>query len=421
MALIVGGILLRLTVLGASYGSNDMGSWERFAAIIKQHGLWETYRLLRGFNHPPLMGLLAAGLNEFATWSDIPFRVWWKLPPFFADLFAMRLLWIHFAPRGRLWAAASVATFSCNPISIAVTAFHGNTDSICAVLALYAALLHRRGRFAAAGVALAGAANVKVIALIFAPGYLLLCATPFLMLRFIGGFSLGCLPLGLALLVAPNFYTNVFGYDSQITRWGVSAWALHSQQTYPALYRFLAIEYRAAARGVVLGLTLVLAFLARRRRWSAARLGSVTMSSFLFLTPGFGVQYLVWLVPLLAAVSLRYSAWWAVSAGSFLLLTYDSFMTGEWPLRSVHRLPIGEPMGLLGLIAWVVLGVILYRELAQQCAEQFLRRVLQLEDARNEGDVLLQTSSTPEGGMATDVMAYVGAPQGRELGSPLGK
>jgi hypothetical protein len=402
-------------VIGASHGSNDMGTWARFAAFIERNGLWEAYRQLRGFNHPPLMGLMASALNALATWSDWPFRIWWKLPPLLADLCAMQLLWRHFTPRGGLWAAASVAAFSCNPISIAVTAFHGNTDSVCAVFALYAALLHGRGRFVAAGLALAGAANVKVIALIFAPGYLLLCATPLQSLRFFGGFALGCLPLALALLVAPDFYANVFGYDSQINRWGVSAWALHSQRTYPALHQFLTVEYRAAARSLILGVTLSLAFIGRRRRWSAVRIGTVTMASFLFLTPGFGVQYLVWIVPLLAAVSLRHSAWWAVSAGSFLLLTYDNFMTEEWPLRSIHRLPIEEPMGMLGLLAWVVIGMFLYEELAKGYAEQYLRRALQ-----PEGDRLLRPPIR-EGSMSGEAVAFGPAHPARDVEAPLAK
>jgi hypothetical protein len=372
LTLSVLGIISRLVVMSISYGSNDMRAWEQFATFINQNGLWQTYVQIEKFNHPPLMGLMAAALESFSAWSSIPFRLCWKVPPLMGDLFGMWLLWRHFAPRGGLWAMAFVAAFSCNPVSIAVTAFHGNTDSLLAVLALYAAILHRRGRLLGAGLALAAAVNVKVIALIFVPGYLLLCGSAPLALRFGAGMALGSVPILTALLKAPGaFPHNVFGYNSQIAPWGVDAWAMYSHARFPELYAFLTIQYRAVGKYVIAVLTLTLAILARLRSWDAVRLGAATMSLFLFVTPGFGVQYLVWLVPLLAGYSMRYSIWWGLLAGAFLVLTYQSFLVNEWPLRSLHFIILEEPffvprepMGTLGLLAWMVLGRYLYREVA---------------------------------------------------------
>jgi hypothetical protein len=366
LALALAGVALRVVVMAVSYGSNDMANWQLFAQRLVQDGLPLTYERIPRFNHPPLVALMAVATNELSTWSGIPFRLMWKLHELLADLFALWLLWRHFRPRGPLWAALAVAIFACNPVSIAVTAFHGNTDSLCAVLALYAALLYDRGKFIGAGLALAAAINVKVIALLLVPGGLLLAATPLLALRFALGLTFGALPIWIGLLELPGaFYRNVFGYASQVDAWGVNAWALRSRTVYPELYQLVTVEYRALGKAIIVGLTLALAALARHQRWSAVRLNAATIAMFLFLTPGFGVQYLVWLVPLLAAASLRYSIWWALLAGAFLVLTYHSFLTAEWPLTSLHGIPIREPMATLGLFAWALLGHYLYHELTQ--------------------------------------------------------
>jgi hypothetical protein len=365
LALTAAGVLGRVVVILISTGSNDMLTWTQFAWSIQQQGLWETYRSYPSFNHPPLMGLLADGLLQVQHLLRIQFRVLWKLPPLLADLCALRLLWGYYQPRGKLWAAAALALFSCNPISIAVTAFHGNTDSLCAVLMLYAALLHGRGKPLLAGLALAGAVNVKLIPLILVPGFLLLCADPRAGLRFLLGFALGCVPLLIALLMVPReFYDNVLHYNSQLDRWGLAAWGLEAEHEAPRVFQWLTVDYRQIGRGVILVAAVALAFLGRSARWDLARLGALVLAAFLFLAPGFGVQYLVWLVPLLAAVSLTYSVWWGALGGAFALLDYQSFLTGEWPLRSQHVPLIHHTVGWVGLGAWAVLGFFLCEALA---------------------------------------------------------
>ena len=365
-------MLARLVVIAVSNGSNDMVTWTEFASFIRQHGIWQAYRSIPEFNHPPLMGLLSAALLQLSLWSHIAFRVLWKLPPLVADLCALRLLWGYFMPRGKLWAAAAIALFSCNPISISVTAFHGNTDSLCAVLALYAALLHGRGKPLLAGLALAAAINVKLIPVILAPGFLFLCSNRRAALRFLVGFSLGCVPLAVACLVVPHeFYVNALRYNSELERWGLEAWGLEAESEYPRLFQLLTVKYRRIGGNVILVVATVLAALGRSARWDMVRVGAVVLAAFLFLAPGFGVQYLVWLVPLLAAASLRYSVWWGLFGGAFALLDYHSFLTDEWPLRSYHS-RINHTVGLVGLCAWAVLGIFLCREMVALLREQRL-------------------------------------------------
>lgn len=364
----VAGILVRLVVIAISNGSNDMRTWTSFAAHINAQGLWQTYRDIHYFNHPPLMGLLAAWLMKLSIWLHVPFPFFWKLPPLVADLCALRLLWGYFRPQSKLCAAASVALFSINPISITITAFHGNTDSICAVLCLYAAILHRRELPLFAGLALAAAINVKVFPLVMLPGFLLLYRNPWAAIRFLMGIGFGCLPLVVGCLVVPEFYGNTIRYNSQIDRWGLNAWALYAERVYPYFFSLITEKYRENGRFIILGVITIFALLGRSVRWDALRLGAISLSVLLFLAPGFGVQYMVWPVPLLAAVSLQYSVKWAIFGGSFTVLIYQSFLVKNywplrWPLRTEHNSYINEAVGLLGLCAWAVLGFFLYSQL----------------------------------------------------------
>lgn len=361
------GVLARLVVIAISSGSNDMRTWTEFASYINAHGLWQAYRDIEYFNHPPLMGLLGAGLMKLSVGLHVPFRLLWKLPPLVADVCALGLLRGCFQAKGKLWAAGAMALFSINPVSIAVTAYHGNTDSLCAVLCLYAALLHRRDLPLLAGLALAAAANVKVFPLVLAPGFLLLCRTPRAALRLLGGLGLGCLPLVVACLQVPHeFYTNTLHYNPQLDRWGLIAWAIDAQGKYPRFFRLLTHDYQEVGRFVIVLVAGLFALLGRSLRWDAVRVGALSLAAFLFLAPGFGVQYLVWPVPLLAAASLQYSAWWALFGGSFSVLVYQSFLVPkEWPLRSEHYEVINPTIGLVGLCGWAVLGFFMYSQVRE--------------------------------------------------------
>ena len=50
-------------------------------------------------------------------------------------------------------------------------------------------------------------------------------------------------------------------------------------------------------------------------RWNAYQLGGIGCALFLVLTPGFGVQYLIYVCPLLFAVSLGWAIGYATLAG----------------------------------------------------------------------------------------------------------
>lgn len=363
------GLALRVGLIICSHGSNDMVTWAYFADTIRDHGLWFAYENLPLFNHPPLMGWMASALRQLAQFIGLEFRIVYKLPMLGADLVSLVLLakiwtrqtWLPRATPRRVTILAALAIFSCNPISILVTAFHGNTDSLCAMFGLLAAYFHSRGRWSLAGLALAASVNVKIVGVMWAPALFFLCPKPKDAANLVAGFCAGMLPFALPMWFCPSaFIENVFQYNSSIDYWGIQVVTLKFYQQYPDI-AVAALAYRSTGRYVILAVIIACALWSRFRGFSAFQAAAASMGIFLIMTPGFGVQYLVWVVPVLAGASLVRSALWGATGGAFIGWVYYSYLIDVFPWRSFHNRPMDEPIWVVGVIAWfVLLGSVLY-------------------------------------------------------------
>ena len=352
---VVLGLLLRVVLIGISYGSNDMAAWTQFADGIRGNGIWELYRNDLRFNHPPLMGWMAAGLRTLALWTGIPFSILFKLPCLVGDGLVMVVLWRCWRESGHIVAAAAVALFSCNPVSILVTAHHGNTDSLVAAFGLFEAFAMSRHRYATAGFLVALAANVKIVGVLWAPGLFFLCYDRRAMSRFALGIALGMLPFVLPLLAAPaEFQRNVLSYASKPRNWGIHRLISDGHGRLGPVSVQLQRQFLAWGRYLVLGGVLSWAIFGRVVRLDPFRAAALAFAAFLTLAPGFAIQYLVWIVPVLAAASLGYSMRYALLCGLVALLDYGTWLTYEWPL-STHHLGIAIPASVIGLFVWATL------------------------------------------------------------------
>jgi hypothetical protein len=99
------------------------------------------------------------------------------------------------------------------------------------------------------------------------------------------------------------------------------------------------------------------AALVRRGRWDAYQLGAMAWAAFLLLTPGFGLQYAVFVVPLMLAADLRRGAVYGLVAGLYLLATYAGKWDGRLPLESLFAGGLPNPLPPpIGLVAWALLA-----------------------------------------------------------------
>jgi hypothetical protein len=350
-------LALRGWIVSRSTGSNDARTWGEFANYIGQHGLLATYRDIKDFNHPPLMGCfswLALQLSELthARFIDV-----FKAPVILGDVASGWLLWLIWRERGERKAARIAVLFSFNLISILVSAYHGNTDCVLASLCLASAYAYSREHWAWAGLALGAAINVKIVPLMLLPVFGLMLPSRRALLRF----GLGLAPCALPFLVViarigPVFYGNVFAYNSLPYEWGVPLLIASTQDTLPRLATWFRVHYVPNARFVILGAMLLIGVLQRwRRQLNAFEAGALALSSFLVLLPGFGIQYLAWVVPLLFAANPRVGLQFSAYGGVFAFLVYYLLWTGTRPWFSEFGPFFPSPSPLVGAFAWATL------------------------------------------------------------------
>jgi hypothetical protein len=361
MTLVALGVVLRVFLLGATAGSNDIFSWERFGRQINDWGVLAEYRNVPRFNHPPIMGLWAQLAVRIADSRSIPFGIVFKLLPVASDIVAIWLLW-RLAGRqgGELHAWRAAAIFATSLVSIVITGHHGNTDSVCAMLSLVAAILVADGsKPFVAGLALAAAINVKLIPIVLLPALAPLLADKRAAMRFGAGLGIGLVPfLPAVVLAADAFYRNAVAYQPRSGWWGIH-FLLTSLSDLPrvgAWFGLMDDRYTQVGRYVIMAASLALGFWARWFMRSAIETAALALAMFLLLAPALGMQYLVIVVPLLVLTDLRRAAVWSLVAGIFLIAVYLYYQHGWFPYRSRHHGPLPTSIRLVGLCAWLLLA-----------------------------------------------------------------
>ena len=147
---------------------------------------------------------------------------------------------------------------------------------------------------------------------------------------------------------------STLGYDSLTGIWGIG-YLLRSAVLFE--------PYSHYAKYLILLLSVAVAWLMNRPQTRIPLFDQfgITLFLFLFLTPGFGVQYLYWLTPW--AVTLGARSYWfhSLTAGAFLFTVYN-FWSGGMPWRFANSLAIG-PWGrrtqVLQVLAWISVGLVL--------------------------------------------------------------
>jgi hypothetical protein len=353
----------RVFVLLASEGTNDIRAWAFFADAILSNGLLETYRQHPLFNHPPVMGLFAAAILRLFPHDLRTFELLFKCLPFVADLAIAALVGRIAFERGssRASSIGVAVAYLWSPVAILIAAHHGNTDPLLAAICLLAAwMAEDRRRAFWSGLILGAAINVKLVAVLLVLPLLLHHRKPRPALFFLAGLSLGVLPfLPIFLHAWPEFYRNAIAYNSNLENWGIPFLLLQMAQLGPlhaaasaalAVYRLILGRFLIEAGAIVIGLA---------GSWvptlRAVDKAAMTLSLFLVLCPGFGVQYCIWPLPLLFASSLRHAIAYSIAGGVFLFVTYLHFWNGGLPAYSLFttRYPLGA--AIFGLLAWVVL------------------------------------------------------------------
>lgn len=366
---------LKLIVAARTYGTNDIRHWTDFVNGVASRGPVGVYGITfeRSFyNHPPVIGYFLQ-LVDFGRHHGVSIGFSIRSVASLADvgsaLLVFELLRRRRSLREASWAAALVAV---SPVLFIISGFHGNTDPIFVLftlLALY--LLADRDKPLAGGLSMGVAIGIKIVPVVAIPALLVLAFTkgrrP--LLRFGAGFlaAFGISWLPALIREGTPLREHVLGYAGS----GISQWGLIQIGHWfndPGWADFLTGSGRFP---VVMLCALVPAALVWRRPARAAEAVGLSLVSFLFLSPAFGCQYLVWAVAAAYLLNFGWATVYNLGAGLVLFKVYTRWSHGfPWNHANYWGLVGVELIG--ALLLWTCLGLL---------AVLGIRRILASPDA----------------------------------------
>ena len=336
LAVILGGAAARLWLWWISIGSNDAVTWRQFGKSIAAVGLASTYRNLQLYNHPPLMGLYAMQAWRWSGDNPWTFAHLVKLPGLAGEALILWALWRFAGPQASAAYAPAcpgghprLGDFTATPIACMSDVRVGGRHRLRP-----AALLSCRSLFWPPPST--SSSSPWCCCRWCSSG----CRTGGRFLRLTAGLAIGAAPyIGPVLAAGPAMYRNMVAYNSNPESRGLLV-ILKSWEHIPVLANSgTAVKdaYLAAGRYVVLAAVTLVALLSKfRGRRPMAEQAALGAALFLLLAPGFGVQYVIFVIPLLCLVHVPAAVRWGSVSGLFIGLVYWSFRVPGAHLASWH-------------------------------------------------------------------------------------
>ena len=377
-------VFFKLAIAYNTFGTNDVATFYMFARSLNDHGLEWTYRNgavffsnFPVFNHPPLTAYYLELIEKVSRMEvlrryGITFPFLMRLPGILADLVAvlvlLRMRTASLAPRIPNWA---MFLFAMSPVSLMVSGFHGNTDSIMVMFLVVAAYMCLRDRPFLCGVFFALSCQVKVVPLLLTPilwffwqkrGDAVRFTLPFILLTMVMWIQ--------PLAKFPTLFArNILAYGSYWGSWGIT-YCLRLTRLPQFDGGFFNLSVAAAAIALILKVAIVCAVFVigwrRRSLGGPAALNSLAHAWIVFFvfSPGVCPQYMVWLAPFILLLSPALYGWLTASSSVFLFLLYNALAGGlPWFIAIARNRAPGLTFATsCSLLPWITLifGFILF-------------------------------------------------------------
>jgi uncharacterized membrane protein len=340
LLLAIGALIAKIYCAATTIGSSDVMFFHQFAQTIHAKGLIAMYQSTQFFNHTPLVGWFSEGAYVLSGSAEHPgldrdslqlFAFYLRLPAIFADFFAViALLWLQEKTGRPSWWA--LAIFAASPVAFMVSGYHGNVDPLMALGVLLAGIACAVDRPALCGVCLGLACNIKIIPLILVPAFFFLWWQRRQAVRFtIPAVLTTLVGWSYPLLTIPGvFLKDVLGYGSIWGVWGITYFLrltdaanlrdIAFTETTPAQNHIM-----TALKAIIVVSALVIAW-RRRKATSVEIFRTLTLiwAVFFVFAPGFGAQYLAWLMPCFLVASDRWFAWLTATSSVALFVFYNA-------------------------------------------------------------------------------------------------
>jgi len=292
-----------LPILFADRVVADVQRYHRLAAHVLDAS-WNPYQAPRLYPYPPVWVWVEAGSEWLSRRTGWSFAVLVKLPVLGADLAIVALLagWGRRSGLGE----APAWLYALHPVSVLVSAFHGQFEAVALAFVLVALLALEAGRRDLSALALASAIALKSFPVLLLPIFLL---APGLAGRARWRFAVLAL-LPVVLLLIPYAIADwaalrreLFGYGGiadlgwigfwRGLRWLHTGVLVHSESPYWGVLVPLSKVLTLAAEGA-----LFAAIGLRRGRWTPPEACLAVLLAFLVFYGSLSAQYLLWVVPL---------------------------------------------------------------------------------------------------------------------------
>lgn len=326
-------LVLKLMIASATVGTNDVATFYRFAAHLSHDGLEATYRSTIAFNHPPITAyylILIYRISGAATDGGASFPLLLRLPGILSDVVTLLVVCRVSSCLGSIpgWALVS---FALSPVSLMISGFHGNTDSVMTMFLVLATYMAARERSISCAAFFALSCQIKIVPLLFLPLVLVFWWERHRIASFIWSFAgVSLLLWWEPLLKFPiSFARNVLTYGSWWGIWGITYWLRLTGLPEFSRVSFVGLSWQqtvvTATLKIMIAATILLLSWRRRRGAAEAIFASIAYGwlAFFALSPGICAQYLVWLAPFVLVLSARYYVWLTISSSIFLFFFYN--------------------------------------------------------------------------------------------------
>jgi len=304
LLLAIAALIAKLYCASTTIGTSDVVFFYDFARTIHEQGLLAMYKATSFFNHTPLVGWFSEAAYALSG-GEKPFFVFYlRLPAIFADFFGViALLWYQEKTGRPMWWRWVSTRRARWPSWFPATM--GNVDSVMALGVLLAGIACAMDRPALCGLCLGLACNIKIIPLILAPAFFFVCWQRRQALRFMIPAVLTVLVgWSYPLLTIPTvFLKDVLGYGSIWGVWGIT-YALRLTDL-PAFRNIAFANTTPEQAAIISGLKLLIVVLALAIAWRRRKVEppeifqtlALIWAVFFVFAPGFGAQYLAWIMP----------------------------------------------------------------------------------------------------------------------------
>ncbi len=362
-------ILLRLIPAIYTPLVGDLVAFFQVGLVVMKGG--SPYSLGSAYAYPPIWGFIEALGVWLSEFFQIPFQIIIKIPLLISDGLIALLIYKLAKKYGFKSAFFLGLFYAVNPVSILITGFHGQFDTLMLFMILLSVYTFNWAKSWVSPLFLGIAIALKTFPILLVPFFMLENSknnkekVKYLLI------SLAPVTLLLLPYVTYDFdgvSKVLFSYAGWPDHGWVAAFRAIFLLDEKAIFaRYLIIDKLFAVSKIIFlfayGLLVTGVW---KRKISAPLINSIaaTFCLFLFLYGGISSQYLLWAVPFLILINLRHAIVYTILGSLALLGFYSVFYPDviAWIFTVLH-MPLMGDLGfyrLITLLFWGYLGIVLF-------------------------------------------------------------